>query len=272
MRKNLTIFALFLAVTAVKVSCADQWPQAVEKDYFSENGRFVAHVTPAKEKEKPLLEVFEVKGTERVPLWQCKLNNEVAPVEVYMSDDGGYVVTNNEWHRVGYGDYVIAFYNKDGRIKNYSMEQILHLPKNISSIELYDLVPHSVSSRWWDESSIKFLDTCGGRLYFCVWLDLFDHWQAWNVEDGREIKVDKTMIERWNNKGRMWARKDGIKSKSYHSALRFLGKLKITEDQEVIESFLKIFIPIIWINGCLENKNLFITTAGLQNAFWLNVF
>ena len=39
--------------------------------------------------------------------------------------------------------------------KKYSMEEILHLPKNITHQEFFKLIPHSISSRHWDEKSIK---------------------------------------------------------------------------------------------------------------------
>ena len=151
---SLFILGLLFPITVY----ADSWPAPIEKDYFSKNKNFIAHITPVKGNNKPLLEVFEVGNKQRVLLWQCKLSNKVAPVEIFISDDGRYVVTNNEWHQIGYGDCVIAFYSKNGLIKKYSMEEILHLPNDITPGELVQLIPHSVSSRHWDEKSIKFFD------------------------------------------------------------------------------------------------------------------
>ena len=173
-----------LASTYAGTVCGDSWMAPTEKDYFSENRKFVSHVTPSSVRNgcwmyitppkgdkdapasdaaadkgniKPLLEVFEIKDSERVLLWKCEMSNKYAPTEVYTSDDGRYVVTNNEWGSIGYGDCVMAFYNKDGLIKKHSVESILHLPEGIDERKLYDLMPHSVSSRYWDKKSYKFL-------------------------------------------------------------------------------------------------------------------
>jgi hypothetical protein len=85
MKKILVL--LFVVTALVKVTYADSWGWPTEKDYFSENGKFVAHVTPPQylKKDKSLFEVFEIKDTQRIPLWQCKMGNERAPVEVYVS-------------------------------------------------------------------------------------------------------------------------------------------------------------------------------------------
>jgi hypothetical protein len=231
---------LFALIASVTVSYADSWPWPTEKDYFSANGRFVAHVTPPKylQKDEPLLEVFEIRATERVPFWQHKMGNLKAPVEVYVSNDGECVVSINEHGRVGYGDYVLAFYGKDGRIKNYSMEQVLHLPKDISPLELVRLIPHSVSSRWWDRNSIKFFDTYLGKLYFCIWLHLFDRWIAWDPTSGEELGVSDEMIEKWNNKARLWSIKEIEKPYPGDTGYEFLAKLKKPDDRPLIEKLL----------------------------------
>ena len=231
---------LFVVIPGIKAVYADSWSWPTEKDYFSENTRFVAHITPPKylKEDKPLLEVFEIKDTQRVSLFRYKIYYMRAPLEVYVSDDGGYVVTVNEHGKVGYGDHVVAFYGKKGRIKNYSMEEILHLPKNISNMELFELVPHSTTSRWWDRNSIKFLDKYSPSLYFCIWLDLFDRWIAWNTTSGKEVRVDDKMMKRWNNKARLWSREE-IKKKSRGDApYKFLGNLKNPEDRHLIEKLL----------------------------------
>jgi hypothetical protein len=240
MENKLAIFILFLTFIGFNTIFADEWGWPTEKDYFSENGKFVAHVTPPKylKKVKSLVEVFEIKDKQRVPLWQCFLGNEVAPVEVYISNDGKYVLTCNEWHKVGYGNLVVAFYSKDGRIKSYSMEEILHLPKDISRIELSRLVPHSTASRRWDENSIKFFDTYADKLYFCVWLDLFDRWIAWNPANGEEVIVNDEMVKSWNNKARLWSLREIEKKFHSDAPYKFLGKLKNPEDRHLIEKLL----------------------------------
>jgi hypothetical protein len=237
--KKILIF-LFVVFTSNNIVNADEWPSPQEKDYHSENKKFVAHVKPPEYlgKTGSFLEVFEITNSQRVSLWQCKLLNEVAPVEVFVSNNGMYVTTNNEWHKVGYGNYVVAFYGKSRLIRNYSMEQVLHLPADISTGELFQLVPHSVSSRWWDENAIKFFDTHNGRLYFCVWLHLFDRWIAWNPANGKEIQTDNEMVKAWNSKARLWAIKQLQEKWPGDVPYEFLGKLKKTEDRHLIEQLL----------------------------------
>lgn len=234
------LFSLFLVVMTFGATYADEWAWPQEKDYYSENKQFVAHITPPKypQKTKSFLEVFEIKDAKKAALWQCKLCNEVAPVETFVSNDGRYVVTNNEWHRVGYGDFVVAFYNKNGLIKNYTMEEILHLSDDIGLLELSRLIPHSASSRWWDENAIKFFDTYKGKLYFCIWLHLFDRWIAWNPADGQEIQVDDEMVEAWNCKARSWAVKQIRENVPGDTPYEFLGKLKNPDDRPFIENLL----------------------------------
>jgi hypothetical protein len=237
--KKILIF-LFVVFMSNNIVIADEWPRPQEKDYHSENKKFVAHVKPPEYPGKTgsLLEVCEITNSQRVSLWRSKLLNEVAPVEVFVSNDGMYVITNNEWYKVGYGDYVVAFYGKNGLIRNYSMEQVLHLPGDISSVKLFNSVPHSASSRWWDRNAIKFFDTYNGRLCFYIWLHLFDRWIAWNPVNGKEIKVDNEMVKAWNSKARLWAIKQLREKQPGNAFYEFLGKLKIPEDRPLIEQLL----------------------------------
>ena len=141
MKRLLVSFTLFFILAGYNNTCVGRWGLPREKDYFSENEVFVGHVTPADGTKKAFLEVSKVKDTERAPLWQCTLGNEGTPEEVFVSNDGNYVATLNEVSRRvprGRGDYVIAFYNKDRLIKNYSLEQILHYPEKIDEKEFGD--------------------------------------------------------------------------------------------------------------------------------------
>jgi hypothetical protein len=268
MKKILII--LFVLFAGIRAICADTWLPPKERDYYSGNSKFVAHVTPAKEKAKPLLQVFEIRDTQRLPRWQCELGNEVAPVEVYVSGDGEWVVTLDEWYKVGYGDHVLAFYSKKGQIKNYSLEEILNLPEPITKAEIeqmqrllndirdlddqrlprlrqvlsrwqavYRLIPHSASSRRWELHSIEFFDTYAGKLYFCIWLHILDRWMAWNPANGKEVEVDEKMVENWNRRARLWAlHQIETGTDYYYTPYEFLGKLKNPEDRPLVEKLL----------------------------------
>ena len=239
------LIALLVIMTALpKPTYGDTWARPTEKDYFSPGKEFVAHVTPAKGDAKAKLEMFRLNDSDRIGLWQCALGNEGAPIYVFITDDGRYVATVNENNsRVhgGMGDYVVAFYNKAGLIKNYSLEQILHYtgPPNRLDIskELRHLVSRSVSGRSWATMPM-FFDRQGDNLYFCVWLYYGKYYLAWDPTTGAEVKITDDLKKRWDNKGREWALAEGMKSRSYAIAAEFLTHLKRPEDRKVIASLL----------------------------------
>jgi hypothetical protein len=220
----------------------DTWALPVEKDYFSDNKAFVAHVTPAKGETKARLDVFEINDSNRVSIWKCTLGNEGAPMYVFVSNDGAYVVTVNEVSgrvKGGMGDYVLAFYNKGKLIKHYSLEQILHYPEKIDKTE-FRKIAHRTSSGWHWAGRPMFFDKPDGKLHFCIWQVYGHRWLVWEVSSGREVKVDDKMVGRLNEKGCTWAREEVAKSRSryWQFALKFLGRCKKAEDREIIESFL----------------------------------
>lgn len=229
-----------LLVVLSGTALGDSWGRPQEKDYFCESKRFVAHVTPPKgpKKAKPLLEVLEINNEQRLPLWQCKLGNEKAPMEVYLSDDGRHVATINEHGRIGYGNFVLAFYDKTGLVRNYSLVEMPHIPKDIDKMGLRQLIPHSVSSRWWNENSIQFFQTYKSDLHFCMWWPLFDRWIAWNPTDGEECVIKEDMIEGLNDKGRVWSLNQLNSKYPPTASYEFLSQLKRPEDRHYIEAML----------------------------------
>ena len=172
MKKKLSTLIFFFILIFCKSIYSDSWyvPTKRGRVASSENGKFVVYVTPAKEKEKPLLEVFQINNSRQALLWKCTLGNEGVPQMVFVSDDGNNVVTSNEVSgRVhgGMGDYVLAFYNQEGMIKNYSLEQILHYPDKIDKKEFRGLISRSVSGRYWAGKPV-FFDSFDNKLFFCA--------------------------------------------------------------------------------------------------------
>jgi hypothetical protein len=55
--------------------------------------------------------------------------------QVVIADDGEHVLAMDDWHKVGYGDHVLAFYDRKGLVKKYSLEQMLGVsdPKTCGS-------------------------------------------------------------------------------------------------------------------------------------------
>lgn len=243
MKRFLILFTVFSILAGCSNTCAGRWGLPREKDYFSENEMFVGHVIPADETRKAFLEVSKVKDNERVLLWQCTLGNDGTPEEAFVSNEGNYVTTLNEVSRIcarGWGDYVVAFYNKNGLIKNYSLEQILHYPEKIDKKEFWKLAPVSSAGRLWT-SKPAFLDNYEGKLFFCVWLIHGCRWLAWDVSNGKEIEIDDKSTERWSRKGRAWALKEIEQEKpsSYQfAAYQFLGEIRNPQDRHLIEELL----------------------------------
>ena len=71
------------------------------------------------------------------------LVNDISPVEALVSADGNYVVTFDNWHRVGIGDDVVVIYRSDGTlIKKFSLEDIF------TTADIQGFLK-TASSRWW---------------------------------------------------------------------------------------------------------------------------
>jgi hypothetical protein len=243
MRKYLTLLIVF---ASSRISYADSWVGPEERLYFSANSQYVANVIPADTNNPAKLKVFGISSNIGWVSWQCNLGNEGAPQVVFVSDDGKYVVTVNEnSSRVfgGMGDYVLAFYQKKGLIKNYSLEQILHYPDRIDVKEFNRLTIRSVSGRAWN-SMPMLLEQYNDKLYISVWLLYGKRWLAWDVSTGDEVKINDALRKYFNEKGLQWARKynigeqASIASQYSGQALDFLGIFKRDEDRKFLESFL----------------------------------
>jgi len=128
------------------------------------------------------------------------LQNPVAPVEFFVSDQG-YLITLDNWHNMGYGK-VLALYGPNGApIKSYEL-------KDLFSEEEIEHFEHSVSSIWWhkgpayvdedqkavfisldDKGTDLIMDATFGTYRSCKWQDL--------------VRV-KDFVCRSSNIGRQW--------------------------------------------------------------------
>lgn len=158
------ILALFLPP---QLAPADEWLPAEVKTYPSENGQFEFKVTPralrdilsyfrerVEKRTSPgqdpngptecsgrLVRLSKAGGREDI--WTGALVNDVAPVHVIVSNDGQYVVTFDNWHRMGIGDNVVVIYGNNGRlVRTLSLSDLLP-PERIKKL------PRTVSSIWW---------------------------------------------------------------------------------------------------------------------------
>lgn len=157
--------AITLSIAPVP-ACADSWELPTTTSYVSCGGRAritvvprdlenqlryfedkVEKVEPAGQKAggvsaaRARLERRTGEGWETV--WERDIVNEVAPVTAIVRDDGGYAVTFDNWHSVGYGPDVVVIYAAGGKlVRALALSDIL--PDDYAAA-----LPHSVSSIGW---------------------------------------------------------------------------------------------------------------------------
>ncbi len=170
----------------------------------------------------------------------------MAPTQAFISDDGEAVVTLDNWFGSGYGDDLVAIYNRKGQGAKYSLEQIVPPPKPKradGSPELdndYDgKIIRTTSSRQWRQNSFEFMSKEPDGYHFCLWLDWADRWVAWRLSDGQLVRPTDGQTKQWNVSARLKAL-EAAKSKEYSAAaLNFLGRLRHPQDRPLIEAWLK---------------------------------
>lgn len=277
MRRLIKYSGLFFLLFCAGHCFADFWMPPGARRILSDSNEFMVCIEPAFEPykhKKPVMKVFRVKNRnvldvqyfgitlepegiiypslpERIKqwednddiefLWKCKLSNKVAPVEVFVSDDGEYVVTQDNWYEAGHGKDVIAFYNRKGQIKKYSLEQMF--PDNSNEhMPLLSKISYSVSSRRWTENSIMFFERIEGKLLFCIWLEWDNRWLIYDVSRGKIAKLDDESMEQVNNRA-MDICRDNLQSPPRFddkiiTSVLLLAKYRQEEDKELIKPIL----------------------------------
>jgi len=138
---------------------ADSWVAPHEQDYYSSARAYYLHVVPGDGVSRARGTLFGVACDAPV-IWSRELENENAPVTVLVADDGRYVVTCDEWGRVGWGPNVVVIYGPGGElIKKFALEDLL-TPEEVAA------VPATVSSRWWGGE--HYLDEAAGEVVLRV--------------------------------------------------------------------------------------------------------
>ena len=142
---------LSCVLVLLRSAAADRWQPPTQKEYFSPNHNYVFRVTPdrywAVRMGRCLGELYKVEEADRSIVWRRYLANNHAPVQTFVADSGQYVVTLDEWGRVG--ELPVVIYGFQGKVvKVHSLESLFkgkEIPGRVS-----------VSSRWWDEDSLVF--------------------------------------------------------------------------------------------------------------------
>jgi hypothetical protein len=130
---------------------ADSWLPPKTRYYYSTNKNYYFEVIPLL-LDRPKSNdnyckgtLYEsIKGTPDKAVWTKQLMNDVSPSRVFVTNNGKYVITFDNWANVGYGNDVVVIYGKEGNlIKSFALEDI------ISSHDFEEYVTYSISSRWW---------------------------------------------------------------------------------------------------------------------------
>ena len=238
---------LFFSLVTYSVR-ADSWLPPTAFDTFSENGGFVAHVTPANTNYKATVVVSAIKNHRTNGLWRASLSNDYCPTEVVVSDDGSSVVTLDNWGGVGYGDNVVAIYGPSGLKAKYSLEEFAPpaKPKASSDVLIFSIhggydgkFVHSTSSRHWRRYSIYFFYPHARESLFCLWLDWEKRWVVWQMADGKLRKVTADLASKLNTEGRNRALQEVKTGENPSAALNFIGRLRRPEDRPLIEAWLR---------------------------------
>jgi hypothetical protein len=163
--RTVTGTALLTLVCTLGVR-ADDWPAASVQNVFSENGRYFVRIVPGQgigdtvgfagaPTGRYAHGEFYIRQANRSYLLAADvvLQNPVSPTDALVTN-GGYLVTFDNWHNLGYGK-AVAIYQPGGRlVRAFTLEQLY------ASDRLTKL-PLSVSSRWWRCAPHGFVDPGG---------------------------------------------------------------------------------------------------------------
>src|SRR5262249_27581982 len=149
----------------------------------------------------------------------------------------------DNWGGIGYGDDIVAIYNRSGRLRAYSLEQIAPLPESKQDLSgrswaYQERFSHSTSSRHWRENSIQFFYNEAGQNLFCLWLDWDNRWVIWQLSDGKMIPGSVGLIKQLNTEGRRFALTNLNSGEFASAALNFLGRQRHEDDRHIIEAWL----------------------------------
>jgi hypothetical protein len=188
--------ATCLTVCVCAALLADDWPGPQIREVFSKGRDHFVRVIPGESWGDAIGFAGSPKGKYAKALFYHRqgdgsyglgatvpLQNPVAPVEFFVSDQG-YLITLDNWHNMGYGK-VLALYGPNGApIKSYEL-------KDLFSEEEIQHFEHSVSSIWWhkgpayvdedqkavfisldDKGTDLIMDATFGTYRSCKWQDL----------------------------------------------------------------------------------------------------
>ncbi len=212
------------------------------------------------------------QSSERKLLWQAELDKCVAPNYIDVSEDGKYIVKLDNWYSIGHGDNVVAFYNEEGLIKKYSLEEVVPLDServkrlirnsqtkiqiafdeenefffkeakdysSLSNINPYEgLFDHTTSSRHWRKNGVEVMLPLNGKVFFGVWLSWLCDWVIWDMANGNIIQATPELLQALNCQARKQVRKN-MEWDEVGAACHFLTYFRVAEDRQFIQDLLQ---------------------------------
>lgn len=208
---------------------ASTWKRSEPREFSSSSGSHILKVEPkASNSWEPghcLGTLFKVSEGRRQQVWSRHLINDNSPYTAFVSDSGNYVVTMDEWGRIG--KLPVVIYGSNGElIQVHSCESLGLTGKDIGM----DIIKIEMSTAGflWSKDAISFFDPSEEK--FLIRL----HWGKWLVFDlrtgelfPREPKFSDADFKQAH--AEEWQRLDEFKSQTI--AARALALLKFPEPE-----------------------------------------
>lgn len=171
------------------------------------------------------------KGNKK--LWSKKLINEVAPEQVFVTRNGAYVVTVDEWHKAG--THPIVIYGKRGRkVADLKLKSLKLTDADLAKIR------KSETATWWARGAYLFFGPKSGHLIVAL-------------RSGRllvvRLKTGKLVVGKKATKllayGREWLSEQVVsdlasdKAQQRRVAAEFAGQLKLEGAVEALRFLLE---------------------------------
>lgn len=191
-RRSVIITCLVFPYIVSAPAVADSWFPIKKTEFYSADRSHVFVIEPhplgALKPGHCRGTLFDLEAVGPVAAWSRHLINDRGPVQVFVSNSGRYVVTMDEWHRVG--KLPLVLYGPRGSLIAVHSKDTLGLGKDLHRI------PVTVSSVWWSFGSVSFFDPQEEAFFIRL------HW-------GRKIMIDPrdgtVMDEEWYERRKRWA-------------------------------------------------------------------
>ncbi|MHC4445691.1 MAG: hypothetical protein ACYTF1_18365 [Planctomycetota bacterium] len=143
---------VMLSMVFAAAATADSWGPVDKTQFASENGKHLVKITLHDEwPTQPgfcKADLLRTKDGKQDLVWSRYLINNHAPVRVYVTNSGRYVVTMDEWHEVG--TFPVVVYGVNGSLVHVHNLESLGLREDLLHIKM------TVSSTWWNENALVF--------------------------------------------------------------------------------------------------------------------